>query len=71
MVQHTAFACLTYTLLSQTAMIIMFIVNYTSLSTRFDYEKIGYHGHADYPASKKVQSNSEEGDQALKIITLT
>ena len=51
MSKHTAFACLSYTLLSQTIMVIMFTVNYTTLQHRFDYEKNGYHGHVEYPAA--------------------
>ena len=47
--QFMGFSVVAYTLISQTLMMVMFSVNYYTLSRRFAYEKNGYHGHVDYP----------------------
>ena len=36
-------SCVAYTFFSQIFMMIMFAVNYKTLSTRFDYQNSGYH----------------------------
>ena len=58
---------LTYTFLSQTAMILMIMVNYYTLSSRFDYEKNGYHGREEYDPSgniaREIRDYEYEQDQ--------
>ena len=58
---------LTYTFLSQTAMILMFMVNYHTLSDRFDYEKNGYHGREEYDPSGNIarEIRDNEKDQEM------
>ena len=45
---------LTYTFLSQSAMILMFMVNYYTLGDRFKYEENGYHGREEYDPSGNI-----------------
>ena len=47
--QFTGISCVAYTFLSQSLMMLMFTVNYHTLSTRFQYQEAGYKGHVDYP----------------------
>ena len=54
---------LTYTFLSQTAMILMFMVNYHTLSGRFDYEKNGYHGREEYDPSRNTAREIRDHEQ--------
>ena len=56
MKQFMGVSCVAYTLLSQTLMMIMFSVNHMTLSSRFDYEQNGYHGHVDYPPKSSSDS---------------
>ena len=68
--QFMGVSCIAYTLLSQSLMIIMFIVNHMTLSGRFDYENEPYHGHVDYPPksdSQKTSNKNEEKDEQKDV----
>ena len=73
LMQYMGVSCVMYTFLSQTLMILMFAVNYTTLRQRFAYEENGYHGHVEYPPKQPVPAKPqpmETQDDEAAITTL-
>ena len=60
--QFTGVSCMAYTLLSQSMMMLMFAVNHTTLSTRFEYERNPYHGRQVYPPVTVVDNSQPQNE---------
>ena len=52
-VQFTGVSVFAYTIMSQGMMMLMLMVNYKTLSTRFAYEKEPYHGKKEWPPPRE------------------
>ena len=68
-VQFMGVSCFAYTIMSQGMMMLMIMVNYTTLRTRFAYEKVPYHGRKDWPPPKPVYDEHDSDEDEKKLRT--